>query len=264
MAGESTQAGIGAKFKLIAKMLMRLMDPKTGLLYEGVNRGANAIWPNSGIVDKFLPEGQAFSGQEGMMNRLIDMFQRWEDPNVSDLGTTVVNPGFTGTTGLPGGFEALLGGGLSPLSGQSTEGGANFSDGLLEALTGQMSTQDNASMMAASGLPTDVLKLSSPNQSTQPQASVNDLLVAMGLQNPDGSFVGGQSSAGPGADIGIAGGSMLDFLQGGGGGMTNPFGYGGGGYEDSMLASRMGRGSPRMGRGREFGDSGKEQSFLHR
>jgi hypothetical protein len=141
---------------------------------------------------------------------------------------------------------------LEALSGQYTEGGSNMSEDLLGALTGQMSTQDNASMMAASGLPTDVLKLGSPNQSTQPSPSVNQLLIAMGLQNPDGSFVGGQSSAGPGADIGVAQGSMLDFLQGGGGSMTNPFGYGGG-YDD--IGGRGGVGKVRRsggGGGREF------------
>ena len=223
----------------------------------GTPMAAGAV---SGGWGSIPASGISYEQMENFFRTKMPRFLKPGKYQGADNAEQVFAGGFTGNVGLPEGFASLL----DPLSGQMTEGGSNMSEGLLEALAGQMSTQDNASMMAASGLPTDVLKLSSPNQSTQPQASVNDLLVAMGLQNPDGSFVGGQSSAGPGADIGIAGGSMLDFLQGGGGGMTSPFGYGGGGYEDSMLASRMGRGSPRMGRGREFGDSGKEQSFLHR
>jgi hypothetical protein len=135
---------------------------------------------------------------------------------------------------------------LEALSGQFTGG---------DPLTGQMSSQDNASMMAASGLPTDVLKLGSPNQSTQPPpTSVSDLLLAMGLQNKDGSFIGGQSGVGgPTGDIGVAQGSMLEFLNSGGAGsMTNPFGYGSYDEVGAALAQRRGRG----GRNREFGVSG--------
>jgi hypothetical protein len=48
----------------------------------------------------------------------------------------------------------------------------------------------------------------------------------MGLRNQDGSFIGGQSAAGPAADIGIAQGGLFDFLRGGqanaGGFLSNP------------------------------------------
>jgi hypothetical protein len=235
MAGESSKHNIQKKFSLIAQMLLRLMDPKSGLLYEGANRGANAIWPNSALVDKWLPEGQAISGEEGMMRELISLFYPLRKANKAIIGAGDYTSG--------GGLDGIYGAGfpagedvgsslLEALSGQYTEGGTNSTEGgLLEALAGQMSSQDNASMIAASGLPTDYMKIGAGSARPQlsPQAA-SDWQMLQRLGSHFAGVGGGEGHfrfGGMGAGAGRGGPGEIDmgqfFGRGGGGG-------GGGGH----------------------------------
>ena len=203
----------------------------------------------------FASLGVSGVGYDQMENFFRHKMPRFLKPGKyqgADSTEQVFGGGCTGTTGLPEGFAELL----APLSGQSTEGSPNMSDGLLEALAGQMSTQDNASMMAASGLPIDTLKLDS---SSQP--SLAEIMAIMGVKEPPGGW---------GSGYGVltdktkpVGAGMQEFMgRGYTGDMTNPFGYGGYDEVGSMLAGRMGRGSPRGSR--EFGVYGREGLALNR